>query len=138
MWLLLYATRLMPSAPKPACSKCRRKHCDDPTHKRPPRERTPRRTPRHVSWQERKRRKREVDAFTAANCIDVNDEGKRVCYCPACGNMAVSFVADHITPWIEGGDEDGPLRVTCSTCSHRQGARLSNPRGRARLEPPRP
>jgi 5-methylcytosine-specific restriction endonuclease McrA len=39
--------------------------------------------------------------------------------------MRARFVADHVVPIAEGGAEDGELRVHCSVCSGRQGARLS-------------
>lgn len=116
----------MPSLPTP-CPRCRKLRCTDPEHRQgAPRQRTPRRTqrPGYNSWAERKRRKREVDAFLAANTVDVNDKGQRIAVCPECGHYRGEWVADHVQPIAQGGTEDGALRVHCKVCSNQQGARL--------------
>lgn len=117
----------MPNAPKRACLRCRRLNCTDPTHKPKPRERTQRKQPRpdYNTSRERSRRKAAVDAFLAEHGRECAS-GDVIARCPECRQMRARWVADHVTPIAQGGHEDGPLAVHCSSCSARQGARLAN------------
>lgn len=109
----------MPYKPKPACPKCRRMNCTDPTHKPKPfvtaRPRSERRPDYH---RDRGRRREAVKAHIAAY-------GE---WCPLCGRVGVKLTADHIHAVGLSGDEFGALSVHCLDCQRRQGARVANER----------
>jgi hypothetical protein len=121
----------VPWKPKPPCRVCRRLHCTDPSHAPKPRQRGERRLarPEYNTSAQRKRRKQTVDAWLAQHGHTLPN-GDVIARCPECKQMRARFIADHVTPFVISGDEDGPLQVHCSVCSGRQGARLSARRKR--------
>jgi hypothetical protein len=116
----------MPSSPKPRCRVCHQLHCTNPEHKWQPSKRGERVTerPDYSTSHERKRRAATVAAFMAEHGF-VLENGDVVAHCPECRRLRARFVADHIVPLIEGGSEDGELRVHCRSCSGKQGARIA-------------
>lgn len=121
----------MPYRPKRPCPVCRRLVCDDERH-RPRSEPWTKdkpdikeRRPRYGTRREQQRRRRTVQNWLAANGVPMGD-GKLAAICPECGHWRTAFVADHLTPVLDGGDEGGPLGVHCRSCSNSQGARLAN------------
>ena len=119
---------MSPVSPKYPCARCRRVHCVCPPQAPRPAwqdsQPTKDRRPDYVTYAERKRRKDTVDAWLEQHSHG-NVHGKQVAICPDCHQARASWVADHITPMARGGDESGPLRVHCVSCSRKQGARLA-------------
>ena len=115
----------MPISPKPRCRVCQQLHCTEPSHRWQPDKRGIRNTPRpeYNTSRERKRRAAAVAAFLAEHGF-VLANGDRVARCPDCGRVRAQWVAHHIVPFIEGG-EQGELRVHCRSCSGKEGARIA-------------
>jgi len=101
----------LPVSPKPRCRTCKKIRCTDPTHKPkafangvPSRQRRP-------GWDAGRKRREAIVKQHRAQYGD---------WCPLCGRSEVKLSADHITPVALGGSEDGPLRVACMDCQHKQ------------------
>lgn len=71
-------------------------------------------------------------SWLAHNEVGRNEQGKSVAICPECRKVRCDWVADHLVPVGDSGDEAGELRVHCRTCSNAQGARMGNQRKRRR------
>ncbi len=98
---------MAPMRPVPACPKCRRRHCDNPTH------RYRGRGPVFKSWAEVNRRAQAVADWRA----------KFGDWCPGWGtepHAATDLTADHIIPVAAGGPETGELSVLCRICNSRK------------------
>ena len=116
----------MPTSPKPRCRVCHQLRCTDPAHKRQPRQQTPRQLerPKRNTGPEIRRRRETVSAWLREYGITL-ENGDVIARCPECRQMRAHWVADHVTPFAEGGSEDGELRVHCRVCSGKQGARIA-------------
>ena len=116
----------MPTSPKGRCRVCHRLRCAEPTHKRQPRQQTPRNLerPERNTGPEIRRRRETVAAWLYEHGITLAN-GDVIARCPECRQMRAHWVADHIVPYAEGGSEDGELRVHCRVCSGKQGARIA-------------
>ena len=124
----------MPTSPKPRCRVCHQIRCTDPAHAKQPRQRTQPsvQRPERNTWPERKRRAAVVSEWLSTHGVELED-GSVIARCPDCREWRTRWVADHVVPLVMGGTEDGALRVHCSVCSGRQGARLAAWRKRHRV-----
>ncbi len=120
----------MPVRPKSPCPRCRRVRCVCPPaemRERKPWAQRPAATAKrrrvYVTSRERKRRKSTVEMWLNQNQRGYL-HGKPCAICPECHELRNAFVADHVVPIAVGGDEGGPLRVHCRSCSNRQGGRI--------------
>lgn len=126
-------SELSPMRPRPACRVCRRVGCTDPSHKPKPfakAETTAERRPEYRSYAQQKRRRATVNAWLSMHEVGRTEQGKRVAVCPDCQQLRCAWIADHVVPVMDGGSEDGALRVHCLSCSRSQGARVGHKRSR--------
>jgi hypothetical protein len=86
---------------------------------------------------ERKRRRAFVRAHLRQHGERI--DGKWQAVCQVCGRTRIlplaRWWADHVTPVALGGDEHGPLRLSCAECQVKQGSQVANavnPMARAR------
>ena len=111
---------MSPWAPKPACSVCRRTHCDDPTHTKEYREKLrekERRLRRPYISEERRGREQ---------CVrDWVEQHGWICQGFGCPSHATQQLeADHIDPVSMGGDPLGELQALCHQCNVRRYAAM--------------